>query len=141
MRGLGASEVLDYKDDQIVSKLERLGPYDFAMTTSGDAKSANAISEILQPGGGTFASTRPKSDEMNLAGNVNLIYDAFSLSTQKPENAGFAKWWYHDYLPSALAGNVTPTPLEKRPGGLAGIDKACEDITKGLSSKKLVLNP
>lgn len=140
MRGLGAFEVLDYKDDQIVSKLQRLGPYDFAMLASGDAKSANAISDILQPGGGTFASTRPKSDEMNLAGNVNLVYDYFSMATQKPENADFAKWWYHDYLPTALAGDVTPTPLEKRPGGLAGIQQACEDVIKGVSSKKLVLD-
>lgn len=140
MRGLGASEVLDYKDDQIVSNLQRLGPYDFVLLASGDAKGVNAISDILQPRGGTFATTRPKSDDMNLAGNVNLVYDYFSMATQKPENADFAKWWYQNYLPTALAGNVTPTPLEKRSGGLAGIQQACEDVIKGVSSKKLVLN-
>lgn len=140
VRGLGASEVLDYKDDQIVSSLQRLGPYDFVLLASGDAKGVNAISDILQPRGGTFATTRPKSDDMNLAGNVNLVYDYFSMATQKPENADFAKWWYQNYLPTALAGNVTPTPLEKRSGGLAGIQQACEDVIKGVSSKKLVLN-
>ena len=141
VRGLGATEVLDYKDDQVVSKVKRLGPYDFVMTASGDAKGANAISDILQPAGGKFASTRPKSEEMNLAGNVSLIYEFFSMTTQAPENADFTKWWYNDYLPVALAGGVTPTPLEKRPGGLRGVQEACSDVLEGRSPKKLVLNP
>ena len=111
------------------------------MTASGDAKGANAISDILQPEGGAFASTRPKSDEMKLAGNVTLIYDFFSMTTQKPENADFTKWWYQDYLPVALAGNVTSTPWERRSGGLTGIQEACQDVIEGRSSKKLVLNP
>lgn len=141
MRGLGASEVFDYKDDQIVDKLKQFGPFDFVMTASGDVRSADSISEILQPGGGVFASTRPKNDEMKLAENVDLIYNSFSMTTQKPENAEFSKWWYHDFLPSALAGRVTPTPLEKRTGGLLGIQDACRDILDGRSPKKLVLNP
>lgn len=69
------------------------------MTAAGDAKGANAISDILQPEGGAFVSTRPKSHEMNLAGNVNLLYDFPSMTTQKPENADFTEWWYRDHLP------------------------------------------
>lgn len=108
VRGLGASAVFDYKDDDIVSKLKEVGPYGFIMTASGDARSANPLSEILQPGGGTFASVRPQSDEMHLAGNVHLVYDSFSMIAQKPENTAFMEWWYHTYLPNALAGNVIP---------------------------------
>nr|XP_001394807.2 alcohol dehydrogenase [Aspergillus niger CBS 513.88] len=141
VRGLGASTVLDYKDDEIVSKLKNLGPYDYIMTASGDAKGANAISEILQPNGGTFASVRAQSNEMNLAKNVRLVYDFFSMTTQKPENSNFTEWWYHDYLPGALEGKVTPTPLEKRTGGLNSIQEACTDVLEGRSPKKLVLNP
>ncbi|OJD20035.1 hypothetical protein AJ78_00051 [Emergomyces pasteurianus Ep9510] len=140
MRSLGVSEVLDYKDEQIVSKLKHLGPYDFIMLASGDAKGANDISEILQPTGGRFVSTRAKSEEMQLASNVSLIYDAFSMTTQKEENADFTKWWYGEYLPKALAGGVTPTPLEKRPGGLQGVQEACNMVLAGQSPKKLVIN-
>lgn len=112
------------------------------MTASGDVKGANLISEILQPqGGGRFASVRPQSSEMHLAGNVHLVYDFFSMTTQRPENADFTEWWYHDYLPGALSGTVTPTPLEKRPGGLNRIQEACTDILEGQSPKKLVLDP
>ncbi|KNG84184.1 putative alcohol dehydrogenase [Aspergillus nomiae NRRL 13137] len=141
VRSLGASEVVDYRDEQAVSKLKALGPYKFVMTASGDAAGAHAISDILQPEGGVFASTRPQSEEMHLADNVELLYDYYSMATQKPENAAFSKWWYEEYLPVALAGGVTPTPLEKRAGGLSGIQNACEDIINGRSPKKLVLNP
>lgn len=141
VRGLGASVVLDYKDDQIVNKLKELGPYDFVMTASGDAAGASAISDILQPEGGKFASTRPKSEEMQLAPNVELLYDSFSMTTQKAENSDFTEWWYGEYLPKALAGGVTPTPLEKRPGGLHGIQQACDDVIAGRSPKKLILEP
>lgn len=141
VRSLGASKVLDYKDEQIVEKLRELGPYDFIMTASGDAKGATAISDILQPAGGKFVSTRPKSEEMHLAANVSLLYDAFSMATQKEENAAFTTWWYSDYLPMALAGGVTPTPLEKRSSGLNGIQGACEDVLAGRSRNKLVFSP
>lgn len=141
VRGLGASEVLDYKDEQIISKLRQLGPYGFVMTASGDAKGASAISDILQPTGGRFVSTRPKSEDMHLAPNISLLYDFFSMSTQKMENMDFTTWWYSDYLPMALAGGVTPTPLENRPGGLYGIQEACDDVLAGRSQMKLVLNP
>ncbi|KAH8432859.1 zinc-binding alcohol dehydrogenase family protein [Aspergillus melleus] len=141
VRGLGASTVLDYKDDEIVSKLKSFGPYDYIMTASGDAKGSSALSEILQPDGGTFASVRPQSSEMNLAKNVHLVYDFFSMTTQKPENGEFTEWWYGDYLPGALGGNVTPTPLEKRTGGLNSIQVACTDVLEGRSPKKLVLDP
>ena len=108
---------------------------------SGDVKGANAISDILQPAGGVFVSTRPQNDEMNLAGNVTLVYDFFSMTTQNPDHAEFSKWWYQEYLPEALSGRVVPTPLEKRPGGLRGIQDACTDVFEGRNSKKLVLNP
>ncbi|KFY29080.1 hypothetical protein V493_02565 [Pseudogymnoascus sp. VKM F-4281 (FW-2241)] len=141
VRSLGASEVVDYKDEQVVARLRELGPYDFVMTASGDAKGATAISDILQPAGGKFVSTRPKNEEMHLAANVSLLYDFFSMTTQREENAAFTTWWYSHYLPMALAGGVTPTPLERRSGGLHGIKEACEDVIAGRSPKKLVLSP
>ncbi|KAE8363585.1 hypothetical protein BDV27DRAFT_146023 [Aspergillus caelatus] len=110
VRGLGGSAVFDYKDDEIVPKLKSPGPYDFIMTASGDAIGTNTSSEVLQPGGGTFASVGPQSNGTHLAENVHL---------------------YGDYLPGALGGNVTPTALEKRPGGLNKIQEACADVLEG----------
>jgi len=118
-----------------------MGPFDFIMSASGDPASANAISEILQPDGGRFVITRPKNDQMRVAENVEYIYDFLSLATHKPENAPFSKWWYEEYLPTALAGNVVPTPFEKRQGGLGAIQAACDDIIAGKHLNKLILSP
>lgn len=63
------------------------------------------------------------------------------MTTQKEKYGDFTEWWYREYLPGALGGNVTPTPLEKRPGGLNSIQEACTDVLEGRSPKKLVLNP
>jgi hypothetical protein len=111
------------------------------MSASGDPVSANAISEILQPNGGRFVMTRPKNDQMQVAENVEYIYDFLSMVTQKPENSTFSKWWYDEYLPTALGGKVVPTHFEKRKGGLGGIQGACDDIVTGKHLKKLVLSP
>ena len=62
------------------------------MTASRDAKGATAISDILQPAGGKFVSIHPKSKEMHLAANVSLLYDLFSMTTQRVENAAFTTW-------------------------------------------------
>jgi NADPH:quinone reductase-like Zn-dependent oxidoreductase len=141
VRNLGASEVLDYKNDQVVSRLRDLGPFNFIMSASGDPASATAISEILQPNGGRFVITRPQNDQMRLAGNVEYIYDSLAWATQKPENSAFSIWWYNEYLPAALNGKVAPTPVEKRKGGLEGIQEACDDIIAGKHLRKLVLSP
>ena len=111
------------------------------MSASGDNASANAISDILQPHGGRFVMTRPKNDQMHLAENVEYIYDFLAMITQKPENSSFSKWWYDEYLPTALGGKVVPTPFEKRTGGLGGIQEACDVIVAGKHSKKLILSP
>jgi hypothetical protein len=111
------------------------------MSASGDAASANAINEILKPNGGRFVMTRPKNDQIQLASNVEYIYDFLAQATQHPENAAFSKWWYDEYLPAALGGTVVPTPFEKRKGGLGGIQAACDDIVAGKHLAKLVLSP
>jgi hypothetical protein len=109
------------------------------MSASSDPASANKISEVLQPHGGRFVMTLPKNDQMHLAENVEYIYDFHSMVTQHAENSGFSKWWYDEYLPAALSGNVIPTPFDKRKGGLGGIQGACDDIVAGKRLKKIVL--
>jgi hypothetical protein len=96
---------------------------------------------VLAPTGGKFASVRPATDAVKLPENVELVYDKFSMSLLQDGNEAFKKWWYEDFLPEAIAGAVDPTPVEKRSGGLSGIMDGITDLLKGVSSKKLVLNP
>jgi hypothetical protein len=131
---------LDYKNEQVVSQLKVLGPFNFIMSASGDPASATAISDILQPNGGRFVITRPQNDQMCVAGNVEYIYEFFALATQKPENSIFSTWWYDEYLPAALDGKVVPVPSQKRRGGLEAIQDACDDTIAGKNLSKLVLS-
>ena len=110
------------------------------MTASGDGPSQLALAEVLQPEGGKFASTL--GGAVNLPGNVKRVYEAFSQAAQKPQFRDFADWWYRGYLPKVIKeGLVEPTPVEKRAGGLAAIQRAADDVATGAAKKKLVLNP
>jgi hypothetical protein len=110
------------------------------MTASGDGPSQLALAEILQPEGGKFASTL--GGAVSLPSNVERIYEFFAQATQKPQFKDFADWWYQEYLPKVIKeGLVEPTPVEKRTGGLAAIQRASDDVATGVARKKLVLNP
>jgi len=58
----------------------------------------------------------------------------------RKENSEEAKWWYNEFLPAAINGEFAPTPVEKIEGGLHGLQRACEILQGGVSSKKLVIN-
>jgi NADPH:quinone reductase-like Zn-dependent oxidoreductase len=140
VKALGASEVYNYKSADVVSQLKAAGPYKYVMTASGDPASHKAIGEILQPQGGKFVSVLP--GQVELPGNVQAIYDAFSVSTQKPENSEFAKWWYQETLPCVIPeGKITPTPVKKIGGGLGAIQEATQIVLSGTVKEKIVLNP
>ncbi|KAI9767219.1 MAG: hypothetical protein M1840_005819 [Geoglossum simile] len=140
LKELGASEVLDYRSSDIISQLKSLGPFKYAMTASGDGPSQLALAEVLQPEGGKFASTL--GGAVSFPSNVERVYEFFAQATQKPQFKLFAGWWYQEYLPRVIReGLVEPTPVEKRAGGLAAIQRAADDVVTGVARKKLVLNP
>ena len=139
LKEIGASEVLDYKSSAIESQLRKLGPFKYFMTASGDPTSQQVLSNLLQPNGGRFISTR--AGEVDLPGNVDRVYNTFEFATQKPEFNEYAQWWYTTYLPEAITGAVEPTPIEKRRGGLKAIQAAAEDVLTGKAKSKIIMNP
>ena len=58
LKEIGASEVLDYKSSEIGSQLRKMGHLKYLMTASGDPTSQQTLSNLLQPNGGRFISTR-----------------------------------------------------------------------------------
>jgi NADPH:quinone reductase-like Zn-dependent oxidoreductase len=140
-KSLGASEVIDYKAPDAVSQLRELGPYKYLFTASGDKNSQQALASLLQPSGGVFASVA-RSDIGELPENVKLIYDAFSMATQREEFAEFAAWWYDEYLPKAISESlVQPGKYVVRRGGLAALQEASRDVLESKVKEKIVVNP
>ncbi|KAL2056916.1 hypothetical protein ABVK25_002655 [Lepraria finkii] len=90
------------------------------MTASGDPTSQQTLSNLLQPNGGRFISTR---------------------AAEKPEFSENAQWWYTTHLLKAIAGAIEPTPIEKRSGGLKAIQAATEDLLSGNAKSKIIMNP
>jgi len=139
---IGASEVLDYKDPEVLAKLKTLGPFKYAISASGDETSQRAIASLLSESseGGKFASVL--GGDYEFPPNVERIYMAFSMVAQGEEYKDFAEWYYAGYLPEILSdGSVKPAAFVKRGGGLAGLQEASKDVFEGKVRGKLVVNP
>jgi NADPH:quinone reductase-like Zn-dependent oxidoreductase len=142
LEALGASAVLDYKSEHTIGHVRKLGPYAFMFTTSGDPQSQKSLGLLLQPEGGTFASTL--AGDVELPSNVKRVYEKFSMITQSDEakNRDFARWWYGEYLGKAIRERIVqPSLFEKRHGGLKVVQRAADDVVEGRTRAKLVINP
>jgi NADPH:quinone reductase-like Zn-dependent oxidoreductase len=139
-KGLGASDVIDYKAADAVERLRELGPYKYLFTGSGDPVSQKALSSLLQPEGGKFASVR--GGDVELPTNIERVYRPFSQAAQSEENGDFRAWWYGEYLPNVLQNNlVDPVKFTKRDRGLAALQQASADVFEGKVRGKIVINP
>lgn len=137
---LGATEVVDYRDVDVVDKLRKSGPYKYLFTASGDAASQKVLASLLEPNGGAFASVLPSTVE--LPANVNVIYTAFSQAAQKEEYSEWRDWWYQEYLPRVFSESlVEPVRFTKVDGGLSALQQASQDVFDGKIKGKLVINP
>lgn len=142
MKSLGASEVLDYKSPTVLDDLRALGPFKYLYSTSGDPASQQALATLLQPSGGTFASTM--GGEVQLPENVERIYEFFGNVTLKEGDKfeKFAKWWYGEYLGKVIQnGSIEPTPITKVKGGLNALQEAADGMLDGKIRGKPVVNP
>jgi NADPH:quinone reductase-like Zn-dependent oxidoreductase len=142
LKKIGATEVLDYKDANVLEKLRAIGPFKFMYTTSGDAASQKALASLLETNGGKFASTL--GGDVELPGNVERVYEFFGNVTQKegPEFEEFARWWYGEYLGKVIVdGSIEPTPFSEVKGGLAAVQKAADDMLDGKIRGKPIVNP
>ena len=142
LKKIGAMEVLDYKDADVVEKLRAIGPFKFMYTTSGDPASQKALADLLGPDGGKFASTL--GGDVDLPKNVERVYEFFGNVTQKEGAAfeKFARWWYGEYLGKVIAdGSIEPTPFVEVKGGLGVLQKAADDMLDGKIRGKPIINP
>jgi NADPH:quinone reductase-like Zn-dependent oxidoreductase len=136
---LGAAEVIDYKDPDVVNRLRALGPYRYLFTGSGDAASQKALASLLD-NGGKFASVL--GGDVELPPSVERVYTAFSQAAQKEEYTAWRDWWFKEYLPHVIQANVVePVKFAKKEGGLAALQEASADVFGGKVRGKLIINP
>ncbi|KAF2469792.1 uncharacterized protein BDR25DRAFT_325961 [Lindgomyces ingoldianus] len=130
-KGLGASEVIDYKAPNVVDHLRSLGSYKYLFTASGDSTSQKALTSLLQAQGGG-----------QLDHNVNRVYQAFSQAVQRDQYSESRAWWCKDYLLKVLRGNlVEPVKFTKPGRGLTALHQASTEVFEGKISGRVVVNP
>lgn len=132
---LGALEIVDYRSPDAVDRLRAFGPFRHLITANGDTMSQRALSSLLQPDGGRFASVL--GGDVELADNVERVYAPFSLTAQR--NKEFAGWWYGEYLPTAL--EAVPVQYTKLGGGLSVLQEASLEVFEGKARGKMIINP
>jgi NADPH:quinone reductase-like Zn-dependent oxidoreductase len=146
LKSLGAYEVIDYHDSDVVEKItaaaKRAGTeIKMGADTITEGDSAKLAADVLVSSGGEgkLAITLPWPEKHEKPKGLEvLVTGAYRLSTEQPE---FGEWFFNEYLHSALEnGSVVPAPpVEVVEGGIEATQKVWDLLKKGVSGKKLVV--
>ncbi|KAH8800909.1 putative alcohol dehydrogenase [Xylogone sp. PMI_703] len=150
IKSLGASEVFDYKDPNIVqaivARAKAIGKsvtYCFAAISKdgGGALAAKVLAHYAQENRPVkLCTTLPyPTGEEKIPPGIEVVMTNASLVGM--ENKEFGSWLFNDFLGSGLAsGECIPSPLgEVVDGGLAVLQTALNKLKAGVSGKKLIV--
>ena len=146
VKGLGATEVFDYQDPEVVFKLVNAAKskdmkitYGFDTIAEGNTTDQTAAVLIASADGQLTKLARVLPLELgkhfeNVAVSSMI---AFSLET---EYAELGKWFFNEWLCEALESKIiVPSPKIEVLGKLYQVQKAIDKCKEGVSAKKLVL--
>lgn len=147
LKSLGASEVFDYKDPQIESKLVAAAkranvPITYGFDAVSQGNTFSQVTNVLASSGGQegkIALVLPWPDEMPKPKGMTVsLIMALSLWS---EQADLSAWLFNDWLKATLEKKIiVPSPkIEVIEGGLRSTQKALDKLKAGVSGTKLVL--
>ncbi|KAJ4355429.1 uncharacterized protein N0V89_003445 [Didymosphaeria variabile] len=148
LKSLGADHIFDHSDPTTVDKIRNLFPIHYWLDTISLNQSVTTICKILAPEG------KPATKAyihmllpMVMAGNPTLPEGVTAgmhrFSTHAPENADWAKYFLsrggfmEQGIKSGVIKGVPPYSL----GGLEKVSEGIEELHKGVSGKKVVIDP
>ena len=145
LKGLVASKLFDYKDPNVVEKVVRAAKEDGVTLSTGydAAGSLKEIQEILKQTKGVgvakIASAIPLSDESPKTEGVETVFVA--APTDEAERMDFSHFVFGVWLKEKLEkGELVPSPsIKVIDGGLEGLNNGLDELKKGVSGVKLVL--
>lgn len=148
LKSIGALEVFDYKDADVVSKIvasaEKVGtPISLAFDTVSEGETSKLCADILLVSGENKGSKlclvlpwsskepRPEGIEVGQTG-------AYRTGTDQAE---LGSWLFNEYLPIQLERKtIVPAPkIEIVEGGIGALQKALDKLKAGVSGQKLVV--
>jgi len=136
VKGLGAAEVIDYKDPEVVEKIKKAAP---DLELIYDAVSENGSCEAgvkALANGGEIVTTLPFR---NAPANVKVHEVFAAVIYQDPEKAKVV----NDLLERLLqAGKLRPNPVKVMPNGLKSVEEGWKLMRDGkVSGQKLIYHP
>ncbi|KAI5807448.1 hypothetical protein DFH27DRAFT_608220 [Peziza echinospora] len=153
VRSLGADEVFDYNDPDVVSKIKEASDNNLqhCFDCISDEKTLAICRDSMSPGGGNFTVILPIADTSSFPENIKvnrmLVYITLGLDfwffgqlwKRDDRDVDFTIKWAEIVNRLLGEGKLKPLPVRVLPGGLAGVAKGFEQMIKGeYSAEKLI---
>lgn len=145
VKKLGASEVFDYKDKDVVKNIishaeSAKTPIKYVYDAISEHGSAPQCVAVLEGfGGGKLCLTLPYPDDGKKPESVEILNTgAFAIVETAKD---FGAWLFNDWLEGVLKNGshkIYPS-IQKMEGGIDGVQEAFNLHKEGVSGKKLVL--
>jgi NADPH:quinone reductase-like Zn-dependent oxidoreductase len=148
VKSLGADHVFDHSDFAVVDNIRDLFPIDYWFDTISLPQSLSTILKILAPEGREVTKadilmllppTMPGMPQLpeGVTGRMHRF------STRSPENAEWNKWLLPrgGFLEQGIKSGVVKGVPPERIGGLENVAEGMERVFKGVSGRKLVVEP
>jgi len=147
LKSLGASEVFDYKDPQVKTRLVAAArhvdvPITYGFDAVSEGNTFSMVTDVLASSGGhegLIATVLPWPDELPKPKSMTISQIiALSLGS---EQADLSAWLFNEWLKNALEKKtIVPSPkIEVVDGGIKSTQKAFDKLKAGVSGTKLVL--
>ncbi|KAH9052670.1 dehydrogenase [Lactarius vividus] len=146
VKGLGADEVFDYRDESVVDKIRAAtnNALDIAVDTISDGKTPEQVAGAIGDKGGRVAIILPyESPRPDVQVKFSMA-PSLLKSVRPPYTFAFANAesngkWYIDLLTKILAtGKIKPNPVHIQSGGLASVKEGLQYMQEGkVSAQKL----
>jgi hypothetical protein len=147
LESLGAHEVFDYKDTDVVSKIvasaKKTGtPISLALDTVSEGETSKLAADVLLASGGKGSKlclTLPWSSKEPQPNGVEIgNFGAYQVIADQAE---VGTWLFNEYLPRELERKtiIPALKVEIVEGGIGAAQKAFDLSKAGVSGKKLVI--
>jgi len=134
VKGLGADEVFDYRDENVVEKIRAAtgNALDIAFDTISEGKTVEQVAGAIGDKGGKVAIILPYGGSRS---DVKVVYSMLFDLLKRGSNG---KWFVDLHKRIFATGKIKPNPVLMQPSGIAGVKDGLQYMQEGkVSAQKL----
>jgi NADPH:quinone reductase-like Zn-dependent oxidoreductase len=143
VKGLGADEVFDYRDEGVVEKIRAAtgNALDIAIDTISVGKTPAQVAGAIGDKGGKVAVILPyESPRPTVKVTFSMVYDLLRVRSVRPCHFVYgscpfqrtnSKWYVNLFKQILATGKIKPIPVFIQPNGLAGVKDGLQYMQDG----------